>query len=67
MTSYSTRARCEDCYFRSEGLCALKLEAACPTFRPNGEGALARVQPVPLQPRPLAEVVRAQMKVVAAA
>lgn len=66
MKDYSTRACCEDCYFRQAGLCALRLDEACPTFRPHASGALARVQPVVLRPRPLSEVVRSQLKVAAA-
>ena len=30
--------RCEDCYFRQNMLCALKLDAPCPTFRPAERG-----------------------------
>jgi hypothetical protein len=26
---------CDGCFFRQNLLCALELEAACPTFRPN--------------------------------
>lgn len=26
---------CEDCFFRRRGLCALGLDAPCPTFRPD--------------------------------
>ena len=33
------KPQCEDCYFRCNMLCALALEEACPTFRPdNPEG-----------------------------
>ena len=28
------KPRCEDCYFRKLGLCALDLDAPCGTFRP---------------------------------
>ena len=28
------KPRCEDCFFRQNMLCALRLESACPTFRP---------------------------------
>ena len=66
MKDYSIRAYCEDCYFRRTGLCALRLDVACPTFRPHANGALAAKQPVHVAPRPLAEVVRAQLKVAAA-
>jgi hypothetical protein len=31
-------ARCEDCYFRQNMLCALNLGAPCPTFRPAERG-----------------------------
>ena len=30
--------RCEDCYFRTNMLCALNLDAPCPTFRPAERG-----------------------------
>jgi hypothetical protein len=30
--------RCEDCYFMQNMLCALKLDAPCPTFRPAERG-----------------------------
>jgi hypothetical protein len=26
---------CEDCFFKSRGLCALGLDSPCPTFRPD--------------------------------
>jgi hypothetical protein len=42
-----TEATCDDCYFRREGLCALALERACPTFRAARGGELER----PRQPR----------------
>jgi len=29
---------CEDCYFRKNMLCALALDAPCPTFRPAERG-----------------------------
>ena len=32
--------RCEDCYFRCNLLCALALEEACPTFRPDSPEGL---------------------------
>jgi hypothetical protein len=66
MKSYSVRACCEDCYFRRARLCALRLDEPCPTFRPYTSGALAQAQPLRLAPRPLADVVRAQLKVAAA-
>jgi hypothetical protein len=67
MKNDSTRARCADCYFRQAALCALRLDEACPTFRPYASGALATTQqPVRLPPRPLADVVRAPLNVAAA-
>jgi hypothetical protein len=30
--------KCEDCYFRKNMLCALKLDAPCPTYRPAEQG-----------------------------
>jgi hypothetical protein len=30
--------RCEDCYFKQNMLCALKLDAPCATFRPAERG-----------------------------
>lgn len=32
--------RCEDCFFRCNLLCALELEQACPTFRPDAPDGL---------------------------
>jgi hypothetical protein len=38
-TKESTKCpTCEDCYFRQNMLCALGLDAACPTFRPADRG-----------------------------
>ena len=31
-------ASCKDCYFGQNGLCALNLAEACPTFRPADRG-----------------------------
>ena len=61
MDANQIRASCEDCYFRRAGLCALRLEEPCPTFRPHAEGAFHRQQRLRLTPRPLHEVVRAQL------
>ena len=66
MKDYSTRACCNDCYFRRAELCSLRLDEACPTFRPYVSGALAQPQPLRLTPRSLADVVQAQVKVAAA-
>ncbi len=30
--------KCDDCYFRKNMLCALKLDAPCPTYRPHERG-----------------------------
>jgi hypothetical protein len=38
---------CDDCFFRKAGLCALLLDAPCPTFRHAERGVLT----APLQPR----------------
>lgn len=43
---------CDDCYFRAAGLCALALEAPCPTFRAATRGALAPPPQARLVPRP---------------
>lgn len=53
--SNATKPTCEDCYFRRAGLCALVLEAPCPTFRLHSRGSLAPRQPR-LVPRPLASL-----------
>ena len=42
---------CADCYFRRSGLCALRTEAPCPTFRAYARGALAPTQQARLVPR----------------
>ena len=43
--------RCEDCYFHQEALCALQLEAPCPTFRLGAQGTLAPPVQAPLVER----------------
>ena len=44
---------CEDCYFRKNLLCALELNEACTTFRPNRpEGLVPPRQPVLLMRAP---------------
>jgi len=48
---------CKDCYFSREGLCALSLEAPCPTFRHHSVGALTPPRQPRLVPRPLGQVV----------
>jgi len=44
---------CDDCWFRQELLCALALEAPCPTFRRASFG-LAPPPQAPLVPLPQA-------------
>jgi hypothetical protein len=44
---------CSDCYFRRAGLCALSLEAPCPTFRLESRGSLVPPRQPRLVPRPL--------------
>jgi hypothetical protein len=34
-TAASAKATCEDCFFRRHGLCALDLDDACATYRPD--------------------------------
>jgi hypothetical protein len=46
-----TTMTCDDCFFRREGLCALRLERPCPTFRAQTKGALAPPRQAPLIPR----------------
>jgi hypothetical protein len=36
--------RCEDCYFRKNMLCALNLDAPCPTYRPADRGLVPERQ-----------------------
>ncbi|HKB94015.1 MAG TPA: hypothetical protein VKC62_07270 [Gaiellaceae bacterium] len=50
--SKKTKATCSDCYFRDAGLCALRTETICPTFRLAGR--LAPPPQPPLVARPLA-------------
>lgn len=66
MKSNSISVCCDNCYFRRAGLCALKLSEGCPTFRPYTSPSFTRQEPMRLPQRPLAEVVRRQMKIAAA-
>ena len=52
--------RCKDCYFHQEALCALQLDAPCPTFRLGAEGNLTPPRQAPLVARTVdaAAVVR---------
>ena len=56
MTKKPTNAvTCGDCYFKAAGLCALSLDAVCPTFRSaTRAGELAPPLQPRLVPRPLA-------------
>ena len=45
---------CDDCYFRRELLCALRLDAPCPTFRPASIDGLVPPPQAPLVPLPYA-------------
>jgi len=52
--SKTTKATCDDCYFRRAGLCALPGEEICPTFRLQGPGRLVPPPQPRLVARPLA-------------
>jgi hypothetical protein len=41
---------CEDCYFRRELLCALRVDEPCPTFRPASIDGLVPPPQAPLVP-----------------
>ena len=49
--SKRSRLTCNDCYFRQMALCALKVDAPCPTFRLYERGALVTSRQAPLIPR----------------
>ena len=51
--SKRAEATCNECYFRRSGLCALQLEAPCPSFRHADRGALTPPQQARLIARPL--------------
>ena len=55
--SKRTQLHCKDCYFHQEALCALQLDAPCPTFRLGAHGALTPPTQAPLVQR-VAEPVR---------
>ena len=44
---------CDDCFFRKSGLCALRLESPCPTFRHMDRGLLTSPKQPRLVPRPV--------------
>jgi hypothetical protein len=53
--SKRAEASCTDCYFRQAGLCALVVDAVCPTFRAANRGALEPPRQAPLVPRAAGE------------
>jgi hypothetical protein len=54
--SKTSKATCDDCYFRRAGLCALSPEAPCPTFRADSRGSLMPPRQPPLVPRSLGAI-----------
>jgi hypothetical protein len=44
MASRRKAPSCDDCYFRQQMLCALKLDGPCPTFRPADRGLVPERQ-----------------------
>ena len=58
------RVTCDDCYFRRELLCALRLDAPCPTFRPASIDGLVPPPQAPLVPLPYgiaADLIQAEL------
>ena len=53
MTGKRREPTCEECYFRRAGLCALAVQAPCPTFRTHTRGSLGRPAQAPLLARPV--------------
>jgi hypothetical protein len=47
---------CSDCYFNRAGLCALTMEAPCPTFRLESRGSLAPPRQPRLVPKALGQL-----------
>ena len=45
----SQKVSCEQCFFRCNMLCALALDEACPTFRPNHPDGLRPPQQLRFQ------------------
>jgi hypothetical protein len=43
------KVSCEQCFFRANMLCALQLDAACPTFRPDHPDGLRPPQQLRFQ------------------
>ena len=56
MKSKYAGATCADCFFRQAGLCALRDEQPCPTFRAGTRGALRPPHQPRLVPRALADL-----------
>jgi hypothetical protein len=54
--SKRTGVTCDDCYFRRAGLCALIVDAPCPTFRAHSRGTLTPPHQARLVDRPLARM-----------
>jgi len=52
----TSKATCDDCYFRRAGLCAFSPDVPCPPFRAESRGALMRPRQPQLVPRSLAEI-----------
>jgi hypothetical protein len=50
----SKLVKCEDCYFRRAGLCAIPGNDPCPTFRAHTRGSLVPPRQPRLVPRSLA-------------
>jgi hypothetical protein len=50
--------KCDDCFFRKAGLCALVLESPCPTFRLAERGVLTPPRQPRLVPRPVSAFAR---------
>jgi len=51
--SKKTQLTCDDCYFRQSGLCALRVDTTCPTFRLASRGSLTPPGQAPLIARQL--------------
>jgi hypothetical protein len=60
MMSKRPKLRCKDCYFHQEALCALQLDAPCPTFRLGVQGALRPPIQAPLVQRAAVATVGAR-------
>jgi hypothetical protein len=60
MMSKKPKLNCKDCYFHQEALCALQLDAPCPTFRLGARGALMPPIQAPLVQRTTVTTVGAR-------